>query len=259
MNLRSITMVASVAIASAGLLSLTSCAKEPCRTPGDGCACTQATGGGEAALVMLTDGKSEAFLDAVNRLTVEHSEALEEIGLHRPPVVILATYDGVGEVSEVAAFDLSGEGQTVSRKAANAEFAAACLVQAAESVPSDTPGGNLLRALPAASDLAAARGQSEAAVVAFGLGRSALDDPTMDQDLPMDEIDLTTAGAQQHVVDVLHEIGLLPVSERVIVTFVDPDEGVVNVVVAGYINEFAKGPLCDGVGHGRCSAKEVLK
>ena len=259
MNIRSISTAATVALASAGLLSMASCAKEPCRTPGDNCACIEATGGGEAAVVMLTDGKSAAFLDAVNRLAVPNSEALEEIGVHSPPVVIIATYDGLGKVSEVAAFDLGGEGQTVSRKEANAEFAAACLKQAAESMSSDTPGGNLLRALPAASDLAAARGKSEAAVVAFGLGRSALDDPTMDQSLPMDEIDLATASAQQHVVDVLVQIGLLPVSTRAIVTLVDPDEGVVNVVVAGYINAFAEGPLCDGIGHGRCSTKEVLK
>jgi hypothetical protein len=208
---------------------------------------------------MLTDVKSDAFLDAVNRLAALHSEALDEIGVHSRPIVILATYDGVGKVSEIAAFDLNGEGQTVSRKEADAEFAAACLKHAAESMSSDAPGGNLLRALPAAADLASARGKSDAAVVAFGLGRSNLDDPTMNRALPMNEIDLTTAGAQQHVIDVLHKIGLLPVSNRVSVTFVDPAEGVVNMVMAGYINEFAKGPLCDGVGHGRCSTKQVLR
>jgi len=250
--------IAAVAIVVA--VTLNGCSvDELCRAPGDACPCTS-TAQGDTTLVVLTDYASPAFVAAIQRLTIPNAIVFDEgeLGLSRAPIVILATYDANGSVTEVAAYNLGGEGQTRARKKADAELAAACLSDAAASIASDAPAGNLLRALPTGSALAAARGQREAAVLAFGLGRSSLDDATMDQDLPVAQIDLTTTDARTHVIDVLHRIGLVPVSDLVSISLMDPDESVVNSVSAGYINQFAEGPLCDAIAADRCQVLEVL-
>ncbi len=245
-------------VAALSLMGLVGCSPDaPCRTP-DECTCPSPSSG-DSSLVILTDEASPAFSAAISRLTVPEATAYDAgLGLSGMPTVTLATYNATGEVTEVGSFDLNGTGDTRTRKEASTELAAACFAEAAATVPTSAPDGNLLRALPAAAELAATRGPHEAAILAVGLGRSSLDDPTMEENLPLDGIDLTTAGAREHVADVLRSIGLLPINKGVSVTLLNPDESVINTMTAGDINHFAEHELCDAIGIERCQVLEVL-
>ncbi len=238
-----------------GLFVLPACsAPELCTAPSEKCACTSPSQG-DTALVVLTDKASPAFSSAMARMTAAGSKAFANgrLGLDGKPTVIVATYDAIGAIHELGSFNLAGEADSASRKAANAKLQGACLVKAAAEVPADgSTKGNLLRALPSATALAKARGSAGAAVLAFGLGRSSV------EGLELDKIDLGSPEARRKVIQELSRVGILGAPQPVAVTFVDPAEGIESGITAGFLNTFVEGDLCAALTKLRCQRVEVL-
>lgn len=235
---------------------------ELCRTPSEECPCPT-TAHGEEAVVLLTDGASPAFTQAIEQLSDPETKVFEgaRLGLEGDgkPVVIVATYDALGQVRKVGAYNLAGEGTSESRIKANAELAAACLSQAAEEVTAPSASGDLPRALNPALAMAASNGPSGSALLVVGLGRSKLSTTAnTDEDVAMDEMDLGTDEARAHVVDVLQQIGLVGSPSPVAVTFIKPDEDVSNVITGGHLKEFAGNQLCKALAADFCQQVEVL-
>lgn len=244
------------ALGLAAAIPFAGCAPQLCREPGPDCPCPDAARFDDVVLALLPQrpGAVGAGLEQLALSSATH----DLLGLDDAPTVIVTSYDALGTITEHAAYNLAGEGSSGSRKEANAELAASCLGRSAEVIPTGAEPGNLVRALAPAADMAAARSTGAAAVIAFGLGGSSLDDPTSPTELPMSGIDLTSDAARQHVADVLTSIGQVPVRDDVTVVLVDPDAGVENSVVAGNINRFADGPLCGAISTARCDTVEVL-
>jgi hypothetical protein len=236
--------------------------KRLCRTPSEACPCPL-TAHGERAVVLLADGASPAFTQAIEQLTDPETKVFdgEHLGLRGAgkPVVIVATYDAFGQVRKVGAYNLAGEGTSKARTKANAQLAAACLSRDAGEVAPPTASGDLPRALNPALAMATSNGPKGSALLVVGLGRSKLSTTAdVKDDVAMDEIDLGTDEAKDHVVDVLHETGLVASPSPVAVTFIKPDEGVRNVITGGHLKEFAGAQLCKALASDFCQQVEVL-
>lgn len=249
------THIVGAVLAGTSFLGLSACASETklCSAPSESCPCpTEAHG--DTALVIITDQASPAYKSAMQRLTAPSTKLFEDgsLGLRGKPTVILATYDSIGALHEIGSFDLEGQGDSRSRKAANAKLVSGCLSQKVASVPAEGQGGSLVRALPNATALARARGASGAAILAFGLSRSSV------EALKLEDIDLATPEARRNVVNELTRVGILGPPQPIAFTFVDPDEGVKSGITGGFIDKFTEDELCKAVAQGFCQRLEVL-
>jgi len=239
------------------LLVLPACSSKEialCTEPSERCAC-RSNAQGDTALAVITDQASPAFASAMQRITTEGTRVFDNgrLGLDGKPTVILATYDDTGALHEFGSFNLEGQGDSAIRKGADAKLQAACLTQAVARIPTEGRGAhNLLRALAGATSLAEARGQDGAAVLAFGLSRSSVEGRAFDQ------IELGSLEARSHLIDELTRVGILGSPKPVAVTFMDPDEGIVSGITAGFINKFAEDQLCAAVASDFCQRLEVL-
>lgn len=248
--------IALLGIAGIVALSLLGCAPEA-----EEVACSdQPLGEADASITVLADATSPALQRTLDLLVEDPAKAFgaAAIGLDsRPGIVTLATFDAAGQVHEHGSFNLGGVGRDRARRDRNADEQAECLAAAAEqfvaaAATSEAPA-NLLRALPTAAELAAARGNKRSAVVIHGFGR------TDNDGFVVAETDFATPEARATVLATLNQVDVVPDLSRydLSVVFVAPSEGVTSAVGAAAITTFV-GELCPTLNATSCTAVEVL-
>jgi hypothetical protein len=218
-------------------------------------------GDGAPAVVITTDGAG-ASLDRLATAVEEHPEqvfASRALGLDRADdelgIVALTTYDATGRLVPQGTFDLRGVGDVSSLREDDAARQAECFVEAVGDLPAPTDEaadrGDLVRALPRAADEARRlAGDEDAAVVAVGFGRSAIEGNELGA------VDLSDEGRAQVFAD-LDAAGLvLPdlTDTGVGVVFLDPAEGVPSDITAHGLEAFAD-DLCERLRTEPCSTE----
>ncbi len=237
-----ITGILSVAVLSAVLGS--------CGSPTDAAAppapatCARLdTGTANSTLLVLTDGKSQAFTKVTDLLSKDDSQLFHSPDLHLdsdPGMVVIASYSPAG-VGTVQSFNLGGVGNG-GRAVADARTQRACMVEAIAALP-PARGGDLLRALGSSVSQTLSQSTGPIAVLATGASRlSILDFSTTGSDL-------STPKARSTAIETLDNSGLVPkMSHRVKgVFFVAPDEGIPNPLQANSVSTFVHDDLCQAL------------
>lgn len=213
-------------------------------------------GDAESAIVMLVDRASPSFIRVLDRVVDDPESAftVKALGLASDPgIVVLATFDGRGEVVEHGAFNLLGVANSDARRRVNAKNQAQCLKDAVVALPPEGTGGDLIRSLPAAAAIGRSYASRRVGIVAFGLGRSGGDG------FQVATTDFGDSESRTYVLDELARFGLLPnlSGRNISLLLVAPSEGVPTGISAAGITAFAK-DLCGRLGATPCTSDEVL-
>jgi hypothetical protein len=226
-------------VAGSALLVCACAPPNLCRDPSTACPCPHDEAG-STALVVLAPSLTPSLTQAVTRLTTATTEAISSgaLGITKTPTIYLESYDAHGALHDLGSYDLSGTGTSNLRQRADAQLEGGCLTDAVSSIPTSQKRADLLRALPAATDLARARGPEGAAVLAFGLGTSYI------EQIPLARLDLASASSRSRIIDQLTQNDLLSTPGTTPIAFVAPTENVTNGITAGYITQFTNDELC---------------
>lgn len=218
----------------------------------------------QPTVYLLTDGASPA-LDAATSTLVSDPERVfssSRLGFTSAPngkqagvgSVVLATYDGRGRIVTHGTFNLAGEGNDPRRRTLSGRHQALCLrASAATLAPARSSNADLLRTLDqATADAAEVASGNRAAVLAIGLGRSAIDGH------PVEKLDLTTNG-QSQIFQELNRVGLVPHpnAPRTTLRFVAPSDGVSSPIAAAGVDAFADA-LCRQMQPIACSSGPTI-
>lgn len=244
----------SAALATAllgGLAGLTAGCTPPGHAEASSEACSSPETPSGPYVVVLAPGASPALTGVMTALASDPTKFTGQLGMSEAPTVDLETYDAEGQLTPHGLFNLNGTGKSNKAQSADASTEAACLKIAASGLEAASARADLVRSLPTAAATAAANGNSGAAVLAFGLGESAI------EKTPVAKVDLTTATARARAISVLQRDDLLPAPTDVPVMLVAPGAGIANGTVANDVATFAQTNLCPAVSK-VCSAPTVL-
>jgi len=237
---------ATAALCASALMACTSSSSLPCSKLRPGQA--------QRAVMLLSDGRSPALDSAVDAFANDPSAAFSAASLGfqaTAGTVVLATYDDSGTIKPHGTFNLEGVGSNAKRRTANAQRQAQCLKHAAAVLPK-AGGGDLLRALAAATQSIQASSGGDAAVVAIGLGRSTIEGKAVAK------VDLSAAG-QAKVFQALAGVSLIPhLSDGgAALRFLAPSEDVASAISAAGVASFADS-LCARMGAEVCTSGTTL-
>jgi hypothetical protein len=210
-------------------------------------------GTADAAVVLLTDSASPAFLQTAEAFVSSPDRAFASVvgPKAKAGIVAIAAYNAFGELQVVRIVNLHGVANDKLHRSKDAVVQAACLDAAAKSV--HRAQGNLLRALEPGAELASAyAGRDGAAVVAFGLGRSNGDG------FDVGRADLSVKG-RKVVFEQLDRYGMVPnldgLNTSIVLAAVG--DGVRNGITESGIEAFAA-DLCNRVHAVSCTHPNIV-
>lgn len=246
--------IAAVSIALVGGCSPQASSQQPCSGGSVSCQspCASSQQASGPLITVIAPGTSDSLTRTANALANDPKSVTASLHLSGTPTVDLETYDASGALTSHGIFNLNGSGRSHRAAQADAKTQAACLLETVQALGPRSARPDLIRALPKATQLASAGGSKGAAVLAFGLGISHIDQT------PLAKVDLTDAAARTKVVSTLTNNNLLGTPTTVPVAFIDPGEAVPNAIVANNLATFAGNELCRAVSV-TCSAPLVLQ
>jgi len=212
------------------------------------------TGESEAAAMILAGGPSDALRETLETVAKDPERLFrsEKLGLDTElGIVVVSTYDQLGEVSVLAAYNLEGVAGDEVRRKIDAERQKECLQEVADLVPAaGAKRPNLLRALRTADDMLLATGAERTALIVHGFA------DTDSGGFEPAKADLS-ADQRANVMGLLLEYEVVPTISHPML-FIAPAAGVEMNSQATDIESFVNQHLCPALTVEACESANVL-